>query len=58
MLDPNGSGRVTSEVPEPHWLLRLFGIDTKERVTNIVATDYQNYIVWVKIFLNTGNFRD
>ena len=52
MLDPNGSGEVTSEEPEPHWLLRLFGIQTKTVTTNIIATDYQNYIIWVK---NTFN---
>ena len=48
MLDPNGSGEVTSEIPEPHWLLRLLGIHTKRVTTNIIGTDYESYIIWVK----------
>ena len=46
-LDPKNNGRVYIDGPQPNRLLSLLGIKTKTVTQNIVATDYQNYLVWV-----------
>ena len=46
-LDPKDNGRVYIDGPQPNKLLSLLGVKTKTVTQNIVATDYQSYLVWV-----------
>ena len=50
-LDPKDNGKLYIDgyrlLNGPNRLLSLLGMKTKTITQNIVATDYQNYLVWV-----------